>query len=329
MRPLRFLVVLALLAGPGCSNDNPVAPGFAPTPDAPDLSCPSSITESGVTGLSRVVHYAPPTPAAGHPPVASSCAPASGTAFPLGETLVTCNARDALGQERTCAFTVTLTALRLTAMTFVAFGDSLTAGENGNAINGPCPSRLRVQCIDVPNAYPTQLARLLRDEFPAQQISVINTGINGRRAEDDVDRLPDVLDEHRPDALLLLHGFNDLLRDGDEAVTEVITALRDQIRIARQAGVASVFVSTLMPPSSGSRMIEPEIIEEVNAGLRQMVPAEGGILVDSYPRFLGREAILIAPDGLHLTPAGYLELAQSFFDVIRARITTSGLSPRR
>jgi acyl-CoA thioesterase-1 len=316
-----ILCVLLAAGHAACSNDNPVAPGFAPTPDAPGLACPADVDVPGVTGSSRTIGYAPPALQGGYPPVTVSCTPSSGAAFPLGATLVTCTARDSLDQQRACAFTVTLTPLQLLAAKFVAFGDSLTEGENGSEPNGPCPASARVQCLDIPNAYPTVLQRLLRDDFPSQTIDVINAGISGNRVEDDVARLPGVLSQHRPDAVLILHGFNDLRRDGEAAVTEVIGAIRDLIRISQQAGVQHVFVSTVLPPGDGFRMIEPEPILEVNDGLRQMVPAEGARLVDAHPLFVGREAMLIAADGLHLTPAGYRVLAEAFFAAIESSLT--------
>lgn len=322
---MRFRVVsvfaLHLVLAAACNNDNPVSPGFAPAPEAPTLTCPADLTESGVTGSSRTVTYAAPVLSGGHPPVTVSCTPSSGSEFPIGATLVTCNGVDGLAQQRTCAFTVTLRPLVLTVTKFVAFGDSLTEGENGFEPNGPCPTRAGVQCLDVPNAYPTVLQRLLRDDFPAQTPTVINAGVSGNRAQDDVARLPGVLSQHQPGALLILHGFNDLRREGAEAVTEVVGAIRDQIRIARQAGVQHVFVSTLVPPGTGFRMIDVQDIQEVNDGLRQMVPAEGARIVDAYPLFLGRESTLIAPDGLHLTPQGYRVLAEAFAAAIRSAAT--------
>lgn len=321
----RFILLLTVLAGlaAGCGNDNPVAPGYAPAPDPPELSCPSDLTETGVTGISRVMTYTVPPPSGGLPPVTSSCSPASGSAFPIGTTLVTCVATDSVGQRRTCAFSVTLTPLRLNAVTFLAFGDSLTEGQNGNAIVGPCSLDAGVQCVDTANAYPTVLARLLKDEFPTQNVSVVNAGIGGERVEEGLARLPGVLAQQRPDALLLLEGFNNLGRDGASGVSEIVDTLRRDIRVAKQAEVAFVFVSTLTPPGPGFRALDRELIEEVNAELRRVVPIEGAILVDSYPLFLGRESTLIASDGLHLTPAGNQVLAESFFTAIRSTITAA------
>ena len=329
MRTPFVLCVLALPFASACSNDNPVSPGFAPVPAAPTLGCPANLTQTGVVGSSRAVNYPLPSLSGGHPPVTVSCTPSSGNEFPLGATLVTCNGRDALNQQRTCAFTVTLTPLLLGVTKFVAFGDSLTEGENGVEPNGPCPTGGRVLCLDIPNAYPNVLARRLRDDFPTQTTTVVNAGISGNRAQDDVARLPGVLSEHQPGALLILHGFNDLRRDGADAVTEVVGAIRDQIEIAREAGVRHVFVSTLLPPGTGFRMIDLEDIQEVNDGLRQMVPAEGARLVDIFPLFLGQESTLIAADGLHLTPAGYRVLAEAFYAAIRDALTATPGSVRR
>jgi lysophospholipase L1-like esterase len=84
-----------------------------------------------------------------------------------------------------------------------------------------------------------------------------------------------------------------------------------------------VFVSTMVPSAPGFREIPPQAILDVNTGLRTMVPAEGGILVDTFPLFLGREATLISADGLHLTPAGYRVIAETFFAAIKATLTTT------
>ena len=67
------------------------------------------------------------------PPVLVSCSPQSGGSFPLGNTTVNCTATDAARQQATCSFQVTLRSILSRASTFVAFGDSVTEGENGLA----------------------------------------------------------------------------------------------------------------------------------------------------------------------------------------------------
>ncbi len=60
-----------------------------------------------------------------------------------------------------------------------------------------------------------------------------------------------------------------------------------------------------------------------------MVRAEGATLVDTYPTFIGHEAEYVDQDGLHLRPAGYQALADSFFGVIKSTVmSTPGLGTR-
>jgi lysophospholipase L1-like esterase len=56
-----------------------------------------------------------------------------------------------------------------------------------------------------------------------------------------------------------------------------------------------------------------------------MVAAEGAVLVDSYGKFVGHEAEYVNVDGLHLRPAGYQALADSFFAAIRATVPQTPL----
>jgi len=54
-----------------------------------------------------------------------------------------------------------------------------------------------------------------------------------------------------------------------------------------------------------------------------MARAEGAILVDPYPVFVGHESEYVADDGLHLRRAGYQALADTFFAAIRNTVTST------
>ena len=317
-RPSLFAVALAICTGAsaGCDS-NPAAPTQPPpppTPAAPSLTCPADTTVAGITGNSAAINFPAPTLAGGAAPVSVTCTPSSGAPFPLGPTNVVCTARDSVDRQAFCAFTVTLTPQALGVDKFVAFGDSVTTGENG--ITG---ARFRTLFVDAANAYPLQLQTMLRDRYPAEpQISVINEGLGGERATESVPRLPSVLSRHRPQVLLMLTGFNDLLGDGTQAAQPVVDALRTNVRAARAAGVQYVFVSTLPPSAAGKRQILPEAIVQTNNLIRQFIPGEGATVVDPYPAFLGREMELLESDGLHLRPEGNRLIAQAFFDSILA-----------
>src|SRR5262249_57566687 len=83
------------------------------------------------------------------------CSPPSESLFQIGTTTVTCTATDSRQRVATCMFQVMVVAPpKLTVTRFVAFGDSMTAGEDGNnvvasffspraIVSSPYPSLLR------------------------------------------------------------------------------------------------------------------------------------------------------------------------------------------
>jgi uncharacterized repeat protein (TIGR01451 family) len=88
-------------AGPGCSFTVTVNDTQPPT-----IACPSNITVFDVA--CQNVSYTTPTPGDNCPGATVTCAPASGSCFPVGTTTVTCTATDASNNTATCSFTVTV-----------------------------------------------------------------------------------------------------------------------------------------------------------------------------------------------------------------------------
>jgi lysophospholipase L1-like esterase len=312
------LVLLAAVAVTGCGG-SPTDPTNRPLP--PRLLCPADLTVSNVVGASQLVIFTPPVQTSGTTPITIVCTPASGTMFPLGDTTVRCTATDSFNQLGACTFTVSLSPLPLPALTFVAFGDSLTEGETGL----PAPGGLSLLFVDTANSYPTKLRGKLQVEFPTQATSVVNAGLGGEDVSTGLIRLPGVLAANQPQALLLLSGYNDLLQPGTSAGDHVAETLGDMVHLAHQSGVSHVFVSTLTPGRDGPRSVDSGEIEEANFLIRSMAAANGAFLVDSYSVFVGREATLVGDDGLHLTPAGNDVLAGAFLDAIKkAAASTPG-----
>src|SRR5688572_5754740 len=311
-------VLVPLLACASACSDPPTQP---PPPDAPQLACPAAITVPGVVGAGQTITYPPATVTGGLPPVVVACNPPSGSLFPAGTTNATCIASDSLGRQTACSFTVTLVAASLNAHTYMAFGDSVTAGEDGRSLY------IRPTFVDPVHSYPAVLQGHLMSNFPTETASVSNKGKGGEYATEGVSRLLTELDAERPEALLLLEGYNDLLNYGVSAADTVVNALRTDVRNARGRGVRYVIVSTLTPPRKATgprdRAIDSRAIQETNAKLTAMVTAENALLVDAYTAFLGREATLVGDDGLHLTVDGNQVLAGLFYDRVRASLTTA------
>jgi lysophospholipase L1-like esterase len=291
------------------------------------------VTITGITGASQPVTFDPPTVTGGAVPVDVTCTPASGSTFSLGTTPVTCSARDAQVRQAACSFSVSLKGLTLGVKRFGAYGDSLTEGQNG------IPPFLAF--VDTPNAYPTKLQARFDETFPGQGIVVINRGQGGQTVERARDTLPGFLAADRPDAVLLLTGYNNLTEPCaagsansaacEAAIETVAFGVRDCIREVKEspAGVRFVFVSTLTPPGPSGRLrIDSAAIVEVNGRIRQMIAQERVTLADTYVAFLGHEAEYTSPDALHLLPAGYQAIADTFFSAIRATVPQTALTAR-
>jgi len=326
-RTLRTCWVSLVFLLAACGGKTPGPP--TPVGDPPQIACPADVSVRGITGSSQVVDYPAPTVTAGTAPVTTTCTQASGASFPLGATTVNCRATDAGSRQAACSFTVTLTGLALAVTKFETVGDSLTAGENGA---GAKPA-----FVDPGNSYPTKLQALLDASFPGQGIVVINRGHSGDKAEVTRDDLPGNLLRDRPQAVLLLTGYNDLEVCGPSqagsttcrmAIERVAFAVRDCIRKAKESpvGIKHIFVSTLTPPGTGPKRIDRGAIEETNGRIRQMVAAEKATLADTYPLFLGHEAEYVSSDGLHLNPAGYQAIADAFFTAIKATVPQTSVA---
>jgi acyl-CoA thioesterase I len=104
----------------------------------------------------------------------------------------------------------------------LAFGDSLTYGTGARE----------------EESYPAVLEALIGRR-------VAREGFPGEVTEQGVERLPALLDEHRPRLLLLCMGGNDMLRKLDPALTEA--NLREMVGLAHNRGIAVVLIGVPEP----------------------------------------------------------------------------------
>ena len=280
------------------------------------------------TGQTVAVTFPAPVATDGTPPLTTTCKPASGSDFPIGVNDVVCTTTDSVARQATCTFQVVVKpAPVLEGTNFLAFGDSITAGEVTN------PSFLLVVRPDL--SYPTDLQKLMAARYVTQAVAVTNCGREMEKATEGVDRLRSVLAggdcgpavpaSRRPfgaalfDAVLLLEGINDLNTGEADAISTATEALRSDIRNAKSAGVKQVFLSTLTPAFAFGGDMVPAMNDEIRA----LAASEGVVLVDAYAAFGGQATSLIGVDGLHPTTEGYQVLAEAFFSQIQATFETS------
>lgn len=344
------LVMTVLAAGCG-SDPSPTTPTAPETPTAALMACPAAISRQSVDALPVAVSWDPPT-VAGLPVDKGSCAPVSGTAFPIGSSSVTCTA-DQPSLATACSFLVTITppdtSLRFTR--FMAFGDSITEGFVSDAFPVPAGTSpvgilalLRAArgrtfpgistAIQPLSAYPAQLLTLLAPAYATLPIGVTNAGISGERAAQGVSRIMGALQSARPEVLLLLEGINDIdlaalldqigPRTGVLDISPIAADLRSMVLIAQGLGV-EVLLATLTPvtfeeeASPGARAA----VLNLNAEIRRMAIELGlGGAVDLHAILDGVPGI-IGSDTLHPTAMGYRRMAEIFFAEIVSRYDNS------
>ena len=335
----RSLPVLLVLAGTlslaNCGSSGSSGPSSVTNP--PTISCPSDTTVQSADDNPTTVVYNAPGVSEGQQPVTTNCSPASGTLFPLGQTAVTCVATDSRQRTASCGFTVKVqSAPRLSVTKFLAFGDSMTYGEDGNsALLGPASLSLDQQLrplvqVGYSQRYPEVVRQLLALRYTKQIPGVDN---QGKRAEALLGsgtyvRFASWTASGNYDAALILEGANDLVNKDAVLEPGMIGVLRQMIANARSHGM-KVWVATLPPEvPSGYRAQGAELVAGYNSQLAAMAASENVPLVDLYTA-LSDTGTCIGIDGLHPTVAGYAKMADAFYASIKANGEVAATSAAR
>lgn len=294
-------------------GDSPTAPT---PPAALDLTCPAPVTAVATSPAGAPVSFALPTYVGGQAPVTVSCSADSGRVFPVGRTQVSCTARDRTNQVAACAFDVRVTAPPTLSRTrFLAFGDSITAGE----ITSPLATAGWQPLVVVPSlSYPTILQERLRVSYPLQTPTVANAGFPGVPVGVAFNRFVTEMTRVQPEVVLLVMGYNDVGTAADVAFGANV--LDSMVREAQARG-ARVFLGTLTPAISGrSRSQNEALLNTMNVRIRSIAASRGAVLVDLFEGFQPAVFTWIGIDGLHPTEAGYVRIAELFFAAIRATL---------
>jgi lysophospholipase L1-like esterase len=180
----------------------------------------------------------------------------------------------------------------------------------------PAPTLL--MSLGTPEAYPGKLQTSLAERYTAQTIVVTNRGLAGEELDEGVERLPGVLDEDRPEVLLLLEGINNLR---NVPTSQLASNFRSMVRTAQRRGV-TVLPALVLPISASREAGRPgtqAAIRAFNEQIRRISLELGcGEPVDTHTPFL-ESPTLIGVDGLHPTEAGYVRMAEIFFQAIKGR----------
>ena len=172
-----------------------------------------------------------------------------------------------------CSDNAQLQALNSDA-TILAFGDSLTYGTG--------TSRDR--------SYPAVLEKLIN-------YKIINAGIPGEISEKGLARLPGLINEYRPELIIICHGGNDILRKLD--LNKTSGNIQKMIDLARLNNSQVMLISV---PEFGL-FLNPSSIYQVLADKNQ-IPIANDILAN----ILGKNTL--KSDHIHPNAMGYQLLAE-------------------
>ena len=190
---------------------------------------------------------------------------------------------------------------------YMAFGDSITAGDGSSDGNG----------------YPTLLEQRLRGYFGRG--SVINRGATATRSTEGVGRIQRNLGLTNPAYTLILYGTNDWNQSAcNSDITTCFTqaSFRSMIQQTKANGSLPI-VSTIIPCNTGFNANAPpdrnERIQQMNAQIRSLAQTEGVPVAESYNAFITAAAGNLRSlfvDHIHPNDTGHDLIAQSFYEAI-------------
>lgn len=163
----------------------------------------------------------------------------------------------------------------------VAFGDSLTYGTGAKE----------------DESYPAVLSQLIGR-------TVIRAGVPGEQTAGGLQRLPGVLDEHRPRLVIVCLGGNDMLRKG--AAETIEANLRMMLKQISDRGLDAVLIGV---PAPGLITSAPDFYAKLAQEFR--IPYEGKVVT----------SVLYRPelksDPIHPNAAGYRRMAEAVAELLR------------
>lgn len=203
---------------------------------------------------------------------------------------------------------------------FLAFGDSITAGEVTAPVGSSGAASLSTRLLVLPTAsYPARLLSMLQASYPAQAsvLAVVNMGVPGETVLEGEVRFPGAMISSRAEAVLLMEGVAGLPVAGPDQSTDVVQRM---VQVAKVHG-ARVFVGSMVPTIEGrQRSASSAALVAYNLKLQQMARDEGAVFVDLYNVLLPEASAVIGVDGLHPTEVGYKRMADVFFAAIQANL---------
>ena len=162
----------------------------------------------------------------------------------------------------------------------LAFGDSLTYGYN----------------VAKNESYPAKLSTLTG-------LEVINAGVSGEVSNQGLKRLPKILDEHRPQLIILCHGGNDLLHKLD--IGKMESNLRNMIQLSLDRDIPVILLGV---PKPGLFISSFDIYKEIAISMDII------FIEDLIPDILSDKSL--KSDTVHPNKEGYSLIAEEIYSLL-------------
>jgi lysophospholipase L1-like esterase len=184
---------------------------------------------------------------------------------------------------------------------YVAFGDSVTRGEN----------------VPAGSSYPARLQSKLSAHFGFATVN--NRGADATNSFEAVERVQNNIGANQPAYTLIMYGTNDWNTDFCQESLSCPTAenLRRVVRYVK--GIGSLpFLATIPPVNPALQPHQRnEWIDGINAQLKAMAQQEGAFVVDLNQAFKSQPTLsALFADHVHPNAAGYDLIASTFFEAI-------------
>jgi lysophospholipase L1-like esterase len=169
---------------------------------------------------------------------------------------------------------------------------------------------------DVGHSYPAILQRLLNENVPHASVAVINRGIGGQDAPEELTRMDADVLAIRPQLVIWQAGANGAIRDAPPTTFKKL--MQQGITKLKAAGVDVILMDNQRSP----RILAAPDHVQVETAMREVAAATGvnmfsrGALMDQWAAAGAPNEDFVAPDGLHMNNRGYFCLATALGDVI-------------
>ena len=218
--------------------------------------------------------------------------------------LVSAGTASGWAQEACPAVTAPPLALRKARQTFASGKEVVIVALGSSSTEGWMAS-------NIANSYPAQLQVDLTQAFPRSHFAVINRGVGGQDAKEELPRLDGDAIAVKPDLVIWQVGANGAMENADP--THFKQRMAEGIDRLKNAGIDVVLMDNQRSPAI---LASPEhaVIEQALAevGAKEDVPVfSRGALMDAWKQAgMGYERFL-AHDGVHMNDYGYRCVAEA------------------